>query len=51
MFVDGVHTVVITQQLKCVKMLLLAQNLGKTATELYIKKGKSHPVSLTPTLY
>ena len=35
----------------CENALILAQNLGKTATELYIKKEKSHPISLTPTLY
>lgn len=50
MFVDGIHTVVITEQLKCVKMLLFQNKIqGELLLECTLKEENSHPFSLNST--
>lgn len=53
MFVDGVHTVVITEQLKCVKMLLFQNKIqGELLLDCTLKKKESsHLFRLSPTTY
>lgn len=52
MFVDGVHTVVITEQLKCVKMVLFQNKIqGELLLDCTLKKESSHLFRLSPTSY